>query len=363
MHQTLAAAAKRARRPSAKRAVPAGEPLRFRAVSVADANALNLFYRRRGPAAFELGGEALSAAATWPPPRIGTDGLMAIDFTLDGAPGRLCLARATVERWLSQADPGGDAGALAPEHAALLLESFLADEIGRLEKHLEGTLELASVGVVDGVSDPSFVLAVEGEAKRRETWLLHADSGLASKIGKLLDAASPEQAELQPDLPLPVAFQWGAAVLSAGELRSLRPGDVVMTDGRAADAQAIQAVFAQRLIASVQPEGKSGRLLSSPTPIDKTRWGWTMDEEKAPAEQPDEAGFEDLPVTIVFELGRTTMPLGEISRLSAGSLISLPDISEVEVDLLANGKRIGRGEIVKIGEGVGVRIVRVFGNA
>ncbi|TIW64875.1 MAG: hypothetical protein E5V60_18075 [Mesorhizobium sp.] len=33
------------------------------------------------------------------------------------------------------------------------------------------------------------------------------------------------------------------------------------------------------------------------------------------------------------------------------------------MDIIANGKRVGRGEIVRIGESLGVRILRMFDNA
>lgn len=86
------------------------------------------------------------------------------------------------------------------------------------------------------------------------------------------------------------------------------------------------------------------------------------------AAQPDtekleDSGFDALPVTVAFELGRKAMPLSEISALAPGAVVQLAGMSAETVSILAQGKRIGEGEIVRIGEALGVRIVRIFDNA
>lgn len=77
---------------------------------------------------------------------------------------------------------------------------------------------------------------------------------------------------------------------------------------------------------------------------------------------PDDATLEDLPVALAFEVGRRTMPLGEIGQLTAGAIVQL-DTPGQAVDILANGRRVGQGEMVRIGESLGVRIIRMFDNA
>ncbi|TIT71772.1 MAG: hypothetical protein E5W57_30945, partial [Mesorhizobium sp.] len=59
----------------------------------------------------------------------------------------------------------------------------------------------------------------------------------------------------------------------------------------------------------------------------------------------------------------TAMPLGEVRQLAPGAIVPLADVAEATVDILGNGRRVGRGEIVRIGESLGVRIVRMFDNA
>ena len=67
----------------------------------------------------------------------------------------------------------------------------------------------------------------------------------------------------------------------------------------------------------------------------------------------------EVPVRITVEVGRARMKLGELVRLSAGSLISLDREAHEPADILVNGKIVAHGEIVTIGESFGVRITQV----
>lgn len=69
-----------------------------------------------------------------------------------------------------------------------------------------------------------------------------------------------------------------------------------------------------------------------------------------------------VPVHLVFELGRIDLPLAEVQRLAPGVTLPLAVPVAGEVDILGNGRRIGRGVMVRIGESIGVRIVRLAGH-
>lgn len=70
--------------------------------------------------------------------------------------------------------------------------------------------------------------------------------------------------------------------------------------------------------------------------------------------------FEDLPVRVLFEIGRFDLALSELRRLDVGALLPLARGADNAVDILVSGKRVGRGTLIKIGESVGVRITRMF---
>jgi flagellar motor switch protein FliN len=67
----------------------------------------------------------------------------------------------------------------------------------------------------------------------------------------------------------------------------------------------------------------------------------------------------DVPVELAVELGRTRMTIRETMALTPGSVIVLDRTAGEPVDLLVNGKRIARGEVVAIDEEFGLRITEV----
>ncbi|MGL4728388.1 MAG: FliM/FliN family flagellar motor switch protein, partial [Bosea sp. (in: a-proteobacteria)] len=67
----------------------------------------------------------------------------------------------------------------------------------------------------------------------------------------------------------------------------------------------------------------------------------------------------DMKVRLVFEVGRAELSVAEIERLGPGHVFELSRASDGHVDVIAGGRVIGSGEIVKIGDDIGVRLKRI----
>ena len=87
-----------------------------------------------------------------------------------------------------------------------------------------------------------------------------------------------------------------------------------------------------------------------------------MADPDSGAAVPPAERLDELPVTLVFELGRSELPLAAVQGLAPGAVIPLGRDPGEAVDIVANGRRIGRGEIVRIGDELGIRVVRLFGD-
>lgn len=95
------------------------------------------------------------------------------------------------------------------------------------------------------------------------------------------------------------------------------------------------------------------------------------EEVEEPTEEPlaDEAEPErgekafakpdQLPVTLAVELGRLRMTASRLLDLQPGNVVELSHGIESGVYLYANGACVGRGELVRIGDVVGVRVVEI----
>ena len=73
--------------------------------------------------------------------------------------------------------------------------------------------------------------------------------------------------------------------------------------------------------------------------------------------------LRDVPVELAVEIGRTRMTIGETLELRPGSVVSLDRLAGEPVDLLVNGKRIARGEVVAVDEEFGLRLTDVVSAA
>lgn len=129
------------------------------------------------------------------------------------------------------------------------------------------------------------------------------------------------------------------------------------------------AVIAEHLVIPVELSPTGIVVTARPRRGRDSSWEWSMGnptEFSGPTGLHDsdlhDSDLDDLPVRLVFELGRVELSLGELQRLAPGALVPLGRPLEEPLDIMANGRRLGRGKLVQIGESLGVRIVSLVGN-
>jgi flagellar motor switch protein FliN len=79
--------------------------------------------------------------------------------------------------------------------------------------------------------------------------------------------------------------------------------------------------------------------------------------EKGSAEEEREMAIKDIPLMVTVELARLRMTVDELMKLTPGNFLELPIKPNQEVALTVQGQKIGRGELVYLGEALGVRIL------
>ena len=67
----------------------------------------------------------------------------------------------------------------------------------------------------------------------------------------------------------------------------------------------------------------------------------------------------NIPISLKVEVGQVRMTLAKLMELQAGATLDLNVDPEEGVDLVVNGKCIGRGELLRLGETLGVRILEI----
>ncbi|WP_157188272.1 type III secretion system cytoplasmic ring protein SctQ [Nitratireductor pacificus] len=343
-----------------------GESVAFETVCAADVAALNVFYRRGLSVRAAIAGDEHFLTPAWGLSLADAHPCSLVTFKLGKKKAALLLPRQLVETWLIRADPVVLLSRLAPEHAAMLLESYLSRELVWLEEKLGERIAIEAIGEAPppGEVEPlTFTIRAVGElfvgALRFE------DGSAAASLGRLLAEHRTGSPPRPNHVLLPVRHCFGAARISAGEMRALLPGDVVLVDDTAGEAATGLLIVADHLLAPVDRTDAGIRLGAPLNLAIGSRWEWIMEDKISPATGRDveDVDFDGVPVALVFELGRKTMPLGELADLAPGTVVPLAEASGTGVDVIANGKRIGRGEIVRIGEAMGVRLVRILDHA
>lgn len=71
----------------------------------------------------------------------------------------------------------------------------------------------------------------------------------------------------------------------------------------------------------------------------------------------------DLPVTVSIELGRTRLAIGNILQLGQGSVLELDKLAGEPLEVLVQGRIIGKGEVVVVNEKFGIRLTDVISPA
>lgn len=83
----------------------------------------------------------------------------------------------------------------------------------------------------------------------------------------------------------------------------------------------------------------------------------TAEEAPAAPTEPEKVNVGNLPLTIVIEIGRLQISVRKLLELQPGEILELDADAHDAVDLCVNGTVIGKGELLKIGEALGVRIL------
>jgi len=67
----------------------------------------------------------------------------------------------------------------------------------------------------------------------------------------------------------------------------------------------------------------------------------------------------DVAVTLALEVGRTRMSVRDLLQLAPGAVVELDRLAGEALDVLVNGVRIARGEVVVVNEKFGIRLTDV----
>ncbi|PDT34764.1 YscQ/HrcQ family type III secretion apparatus protein [Rhizobium sp. M10] len=243
---------------------------------------------------------------------------------------------------------------LPPAARAAALEQLLADVFETVEDKAGAPISLTEIGAAP---EPTFAGNFGFELGWNGITIPLCGRFDGEHLARLAQWASLLPRRTMPDLTAPVCLRRGYAVLSVRELRSLRTGDGIVID--LAAGETIVAVTAERYLAACTRSEKgvvlSSPLLASPNgPMRHFMTNETVDGQLQGEPRP--SAIDDIPVKLVFDAGRIELPLRELETIGEGHVFALDRPMSNAVEIIAQGRIIGRGEIISVD---GLSAVRV----
>lgn len=338
---------------------------------------------------------------------------------IDDRPAALQMGKSLYERVLGRIDPELLAADIDRDVLPLLLESCLEHGMARAETLMQSRIELVAVETggsfdLEGM-DIALDISIDGEKAGRAALSTGIED--IKRIADLL-ADRPRPPRSYGDLDVEIRIRAAALWLDLGALQKLNTGDVLVVEEDASRWQQMAATIGECWLSPIDLSGGKPTLKGPFRKADlNDREEWMMvdpsqaqDDEEAldglvkdrpgrrargssaarppspdtpapdapaqgdagqaapeadlddgPAAPPADAAFDTLPVKLVFELGRLDMPLGKLQEIGPGHVLPLDRPLGEAVEIHAANRRIGVGEIVRIEDQVGVRVVRLFG--
>ena len=173
--------------------------------------------------------------------------------------------------------------------------------------------------------------------------------------------------EISKNLSLVLTAQLGYVKLSYASLKKLKTGDFVILDSIDYDAANNKGTVILKLgetsLFLAKIKEKKLKIVDFANYEETPNMEEKQNNEELFAEAQNEAlptaKIENMPITIIVEAGRFKMNLEKIINMQPGNIIDLALHPETYVNLTVNGQKIGSGELVNLGETLGVRIVEM----
>jgi type III secretion protein Q len=310
---------------------------------------LNALHRRYAPIELSFGGRALVLSIAVAQEPIEAAESLRLNVGDCGVLLHLCR---NARDLLSAGSPVDWARAPAPLRG-LLFEYVLLDAIKAVEGVIGSAIRFGAepepAASIDLIT-LAFALAEPASGIQARAWL-QCPTDLLSDIAVAFGHRAPAP-NAMAGLLLDTRLEAGTQYLTASDLRSLRPGDVVMLERPSGEYQLnvsdrFYAPCRRSDAGTVRLTGAVSRSISS----EESVMAANNDHSN-----PSSGAFDDVPVRLVCEVGRVELTLGDLRSLGDGSVLAVGGDLTEPVRLVANGKCVGRGELVKLGSGLGVRV-------
>lgn len=216
--------------------------------------------------------------------------------------------------------------------------------------------------------DKSFCIDVQIELENKSCWgrLVISQEFRTNWIQHFSDRTSEYfPAEIAKETQLAIGVKTGSVLLSQEEWSEIRPGDFVALDQGSYDAENGTGIAMLMLgstpIFNAKIRHNQIELVDYAFYYEdnmENKQGNPTRKEKHP-EEGEVVALKELSLYVTVEIAKLKITLDELMHLNPGNTLELPVHPDQGVSLTVNGQKVGRAELVHLGEQLGLRILEI----
>jgi len=249
--------------------------------------------------------------------------------------------------WVSPELAGIDLNGLPSELACGLIESSLGEIFTALTK---AGIDVSILGMepFSFRNAPEEIIEWSIHRGHETNWMhgcLAGDDAALAHLANLMERAPISPNTDDVSVPVPVNLVAATMRVSLAELEALELHDVLLADLKSYQIQRECTLYAARTaLGKGHAEANTFTLKHL-----NTKPAATMGDAAS-------VSVNDLEIELTFVVGQTTLTVGELRNLAPGFTFELPIPVGEGLVICANGKTIGRGELIEVGDHLGVRV-------
>jgi type III secretion protein Q len=252
--------------------------------------------------------------------------------------------------WISPTLVGIDLQGLPPELACGLIEACFGEIFAVLSK---GGIDISISSVQPFSHRHAHEEIIEWNINRgsETSWMhgsVHGNDAALAHLASLMERA-PVAAHDDAKLPVLVQLAAASMTLKLGELKSVEVHDVLfaeLMDYRAAKECAFYVAGRRLGVGTLDAKVFNlKQLITAPAT--------TMANANT-------ASVNDIEIELTFVVGQITLTVGELRNLAPGFTFELGTAAGADLTICANSKPIGKGQLIEVGEHLGVRVTEFF---
>jgi type III secretion protein Q len=285
-----------------------------------------------------------------------------ISGTMNDEPFQAYVDWAHIDACLENLTPGLAAATVSAETKALLFEAALAAPLDELERALDAKVQINSIEMLKkrhgDWTPPNIKFLITWGSQLPRT----AYASVPQSVERQLIRAWSGRVDGDPgaDPELAVTVRVGCVSLTAHEVAELAVDDVLVLDETPLYNKQCCLVIGERLTALGNINGNQ-LTLTEPLGLAESSWNakYCLGE---PSRHERRNGRQEAPRTkLAVDLARQKIRISQLLGIDLSRAIGLPKSIETGVEVFSGHQSIGYGNIVRVGDAIAVRLVRVTG--